>query len=195
MTAGGKETEIKLVVHDLPAVRRQLRRLGLRVHTPRSFEQNTLYDTARNRLRRQGALLRLRCVGGRHRLTFKGPAGPSRYFKVREEWETAVEDPVATQRLLAGLGFIPHFRYEKFRTELVARHGKGGCVMLDETPIGNFLELEGSCAWIRRLARALGAGPRDFIVQDYTELYFDWCRCRGRRPGHMVFSHRRRSVR
>lgn len=195
MTVGGKETEIKLAVRDLPAVRRQLRGLGLRVRVPRSFEQNSLFDTPRNHLRRRGALLRLRSIGGRHRLTFKGPAGRSRYFKIREEWETAVEDPVAAQRLLAGLGFIPHFRYEKFRTELVARHGEGGSVMLDETPIGNFLELEGSRAWIRRLARSLGAGPRDFIVRDYTELYFDWCRRRGRRPGHMVFSHRGRPAR
>lgn len=195
MSGGGKETEIKLAVGDLAGVRRQLRRLGLRVRAPRSFEQNTLYDTARNCLRRRGALLRLRSVGGRHWLTFKGPAGRSRHFKIREERETAVSDPVAAQRLLAGLGFVPRFRYEKFRTELAARHRAGGCVMLDETPIGNFLELEGGRGWIRRLARGLGASPRDFIVRDYASLYLAWCHRRGCRPGHMVFSPRRRSGR
>lgn len=191
MSSGGKETEIKLAVPDLAAVRRRLRQLGLRVRAPRGFEQNTLFDTPRGDLRRRGALLRLRSIAGRHRLTFKGPAGRSRHFKIRQEWETAVDNPAAARRLLAGLGFLPRFRYEKFRTEFGAPAGVGA-VMLDETPIGDFLELEGSRAWIRRLARAFGAAPRDFIARDYTELYLDWCRRRGRRPRHMVFPAGRR---
>ena len=190
MSAGGKETEIKLAVADLRAVRRQLRRLGLRVRAPRRFEQNTLFDTARGELRRRGAMLRLRSVGSQHRLTFKGPAGESRHFKVRAEWEAAVDDPVAVRWLLAGLGFAPRFRYEKFRSEFAPRGRAGGCAMLDETPIGNYLELEGSRRWIRSLARALGFAQRDFIVRDYARLYFEWCRRRSRRPTHMVFPSR-----
>lgn len=193
MSVGGKETEIKLAVRDLTAVRRQLRRLGWRVRVPRSFEQNTLFDTPRSDLRRRGALLRLRSVAGLHRLTFKGPAGRSAHFKIRQEWETSVDDPAGARRLLIGLGFAPRFRYEKFRTEFVPRAGQQrGCVMLDETPIGDFLELEGSQGWIRGVARELGAAPRDFIARDYTQLYLDWCRRRGRRPTHMVFPSPRR---
>jgi adenylate cyclase class 2 len=66
--------------------------------------------------------------------------------------------------------------------------------MLDETPIGNYLELEGNPAWIRRLAGRLGAEPREFITKDYGALYAEWCRRRGRKMTDMIFRrHPRRS--
>ena len=44
------------------------------------------------------------------------------------------------------------FKYEKYRTEFA--DAAGGTVTFDETPIGNFLELEGSGAWIDEMADA-----------------------------------------
>lgn len=182
MRHGGKETEIKLALRSAASARRVLRRLKFRILARRSFEENTLYDTAARTLRRRGVMLRLRSVNGRHWLTFKGPAIRSRRYKVREEWETELASPSAAREILAALGFEPVFRYEKFRTVYAGRgRWRGGEVMLDETPIGAFLELEGRRAWIRRLARALGAGPDYFITQTYAALYADWCR-RHRRP-------------
>lgn len=189
MRAAGKETEVKLAIGRAAPMRERLRRLGFRVRQPRGLEVNLVLDTARRRLRRRGCLLRLRSANGRHWLTFKGPAAASRRYKIRDEWETELADPSAARALLAALGLEPWFRYEKFRTVLAGRgRWRGGEAMLDETPIGNFVELEGSRRWIRRVARELGAVPAEFITQSYAALYSDWCRRRRRPLRHMVFA-------
>lgn len=197
MRLAGKETEIKLVVRDPAAWRRRLRRQGFRVVQPRAFEQNTLFDTPARTLRRRGLMVRLRSVNGRHWLTFKGRAAASRRYKVRAEFETELADARTAGEILAGLGFEPVFRYEKFRTVYQARARRrtrseasargGGEVLLDETPIGNFAELEGSRSWILRVAQALGATPDEFITKTYAALYADWCRQMRRPFAHMVF--------
>lgn len=189
MRSGGRETEIKLALPDAAAVRRRLRQWGFRVSQPRGLEENILFDTPGRALRRNGCMIRLRGVRGRYWLTFKGPAGKGRRYKMRAEAETELSQPRAARRILAGLGFKPVFCYQKYRTVYLGpQRWSGGEVMVDETPIGDFLELEGGPAWIRRLARALGASPEEFITQDYAALYTDWCRRRGRPVGQMVFS-------
>jgi adenylate cyclase class 2 len=126
-------------------------------------------------------------------LTFKRPGGASAQFKVREEFETTVAQPSVLREVFAALGLEPVFRYEKYRTVFVGgRRWRGGEVMLDETPIGVYVELEGSRAWILRTARELfGAAPERFITKNYAALHIDWCRERGQPFGDMVFwSHR-----
>ena len=186
----GQEIEVKLAVGSAALARRRLRAAGFRLRQRSSFESNTLFDTPEGALRRRGCLLRLRTVGRRHWLTFKRPGAASKHFKVREEFETEIMDAGAARRVFAALGLEPVFRYEKFRASYAWR---GGEAMLDETPIGTFIELEGSRGWIRRAALVLlGAEPARFITQNYARLYADWCR-RHRRPvRHMVFSSRRR---
>ncbi|MCI0403909.1 MAG: adenylate cyclase, partial [Acidobacteria bacterium] len=82
---------------------------------------------------------------------------------------------------------------QKHRTVFVGgRRWRGGEVMLDETPIGVYVELEGGRAWILRTARDLfDAGPERFITKNYAALQIDWCRERGRPFGDMVFPSRR----
>lgn len=189
MRRAGKETEIKLRIENAAGVRARLLRAGFRVVQKRALERNLLYDTPAGALRRLGLLLRLRSVGRRHRLTMKGPSRPARHFKVREEVETEVSNPKAIAAALAGLGYRPFFRYEKLRTVFAARNRwRGGEVMIDETPIGAFVELEGPQAWIRRAAAELfAARPRAFITANYRMLYHGWCRRNRRRPGDMTF--------
>jgi len=183
------ETEIKLrLAGDLREIRRALRALGFRVRKPRVFESNVLFDNLKRSLRKHGKLLRVRRSGSRGLLTFKGPSEPSRY-KRRSETETRLHDTAAMQAIIEHLGYHAVFRYEKFRTEYAAGDG-GGEVLLDETPIGNFLELEGSPRWIDRTARRLGFSPADYINRSYGYLYLAWCRERRVRPKDMVFKGR-----
>lgn len=193
MRVGGKETEIKLAVGSAADVRKLLRRAGFRVRHRRSFENNVVFDTADRAFARRGCLLRLRTYAYHHSLTFKRPAGATTQFKVRQELETSVEQPAVLREIFATLGLEPVFRYQKYRTVLAGgRRWQGGEVMLDETPIGVYVELEGSRGWIRRAAHDLfGAGPERFITKNYTALHMDWCRERGRPFGDMVFSSRR----
>jgi adenylate cyclase class 2 len=75
--------------------------------------------------------------------------------------------------ILDVLGFAPTFRYEKYRAEW--SDGKGH-VVLDETPIGNFGEIEGKPRWIDRTARALGINRKDYITDTYAPMFFAWKR-------------------
>lgn len=179
------EVEIKLRLADVGAARRALRRAGFRVWRRRLLESNVVFDTPDLALRRAGRLLRLRRAGRQRLLTYKGMAEPGRH-KSREEIEVAVSDGRALHWILERLGMRAVFRYEKYRTEY-QRPGKAGLVTLDETPIGNFLELEGSPKWIDATARELGFAGADYITASYGRLFFEWAASQPDPPSDMVF--------
>jgi adenylate cyclase class 2 len=191
MAKSNLETEIKLRLSSAAAARRLLGRLGFSIVKPRVLEVNTIFDTAPGALRSGRKMLRLRKAGRRHTLAFKGPPISIRY-KSREELESEVGDPAAMWRILERLGYAPVFRYEKYRTEYVGPD-PAGAVMLDETPIGAFLELEGGPRWIDRTARALGFSPAGYITASYGRLYLEHCQSTGIEPTNMVFDRSRRN--
>ena len=184
--ASNLETEIKLRIEKPTAVRRQLARLGLSIAKRRVLESNTVFDTPAGDLRAARRLLRLRQAGPLHTLTFKGPpaGGP---YKSREELEALFTDAASLGRILERLGYTPAFRYQKYRTEYAGK-SRGGVAMLDETPIGDFLELEGPPRWIDRTARALGFSSADYITASYASLYLAHRASNGLAPADMVFS-------
>ena len=113
--------------------------------------------------------MRLRQAGGGHTITFKGPPTTGAY-KSREEIESGVCDAASMRLILEGLEYISVFRYEKYRTEY-AKPRENGLVMLDQPPIGDFLELERPPRWIDRTARALGRSPANYhgeLMDRYT---------------------------
>ena len=185
MAHGGRETEIKLAVKTAGVARAMLRRAGFRVSRRRAFEANTVFDTAARALQSTRRLLRVREAAGAVIITYKGPPEPGPH-KSREEVETRVADAQASVAILQRLGFMPVFRYEKYRAEY-RKSGAPGIATVDETPIGAYVELEGAPRWIDRTARALGYAAADYITSSYGSLYMDWCRRRGVKPSNMVF--------
>jgi adenylate cyclase, class 2 len=184
MSAPHRETEIKVRV-EARAARRLLAAHGFRVRRRRVFESNIVYDTCDLALRRQGRLLRLRRAGRRTTLTLKGPASGLKH-KSRDELECRVPEFELLDQLIRGIGFEPVFHYEKFRTEYSAVKGTG-TAMLDVTPIGDFLELEGEPEWIDQTARLLGFEESSYITASYAALYLDYCRANGGPATQMVF--------
>jgi adenylate cyclase class 2 len=168
------ETEIKFRVEDVPGLTRRLQTAGFTLQTPRSFESNVLYDTPSRAMRARTEILRIRSYAGRWTVTHKrlpdvGP-GEDRH-KHRIETETEVSDGKAMAEVFLSLGLVTAFRYEKWRTEW--RKGEGHCVV-DETPIGDYAELEGSAEWIDRAAEQLGIGPADYSTLSYGRLFELW---------------------
>ena len=166
------EIEIKFRVDDVRGVIRRLRKSGFRQITTRTHEMNTLYDLPGQRLRKRGELLRLRKYGSEWVLTHKAKGKAGRH-KTRVENETKVADGRKMDAILRALGFRPTFRYEKFRAEW---GDDTGHVVVDQTPIGDFGEIEGPARWIDRTARALEIKPEDYITDTYTTLFFKWKR-------------------
>ena len=164
-----RETEVKLRVSDLAAVRQSLRRMGAQLSDQRHLEDNVLFDDAEGSLREAGTVLRLRRTPGAGLLTFKGPRQLQDGVKSREERETKVEDPGALETILRRLGYRPVFRYQKFRESWSHR---GQQIEVDETPIGSFLEIEGDREGIHAVAALLGFSPRDYVNESYVGLFF-----------------------
>ncbi len=173
------EIEIKVRIGPLPPWREKLAALGASVETPRQLEWNQVFDAPGNVLRERGVLLRLRRCGEQSILTMKKQAQRDAAYKIREETEAAVSDFAAMEAILRGIGFNPFFAYEKYRE--VLRLG-GVLVMIDETPIGNFLEIEGEPAAIDGAAALLGFSRGDYITDSYYRLFL----ATGR-SGDMVF--------
>jgi adenylate cyclase class 2 len=165
-----REIEIKFRVADLRALDRRLRAAGLRRVTRRTHEMNTLYDLPGEVLRKRRELLRLRKYGSDWKVTHKSQGKKGRHSS-RIELETGVEDGKTMDAILRGLGYAPSFRYEKFRAEW--SDGKGQ-VVVDETPIGNFCEIEGPSRWIDATAKKLGVKPEHYITENYATLFSDW---------------------
>src|ERR1700722_16071628 len=170
-----QEIEIKFRVGDLRALTRKLRAAGFRLVTRRTHELNTLYDLPGDVLRSRKELLRLRKYGAEWTLPQKSGAKGARHSS-RVELETEVADGKQMDAILRALGYAPSFRYEKFRAEWIDSKmpdGKGQ-VVVDETPIGNFCEIEGPPRWIDATATKLGVKAENYITKNYATLFADW---------------------
>lgn len=182
------ETEIKFRADDLAGLSRRLEAAGFRLRTPRSFESNVLYDTPDRRMRARTEILRIRNYAGHCLLTHKrlpdrGP-GEDRH-KHRIETQTEVTDGGALAQVFFSLGLVAAFRYEKWRTEW--EDGEGHCVV-DETPIGDFAELEGPAEWIDRTARRLGIEQGQYITLSYGRLFDQWKQQQGSTAQDLTFA-------
>jgi adenylate cyclase class 2 len=184
-SGSGREIEIKLRLPSAAAGRGLLERAGFRVLHPRTHDFDRIFDSADGALRARDCLLRVRQSGSRAVLTYKGAAAPGRH-KSREELETELQDAGIAAEILGRLGFNPVFRYEKYRTEF-AIPDQPGVAALDETPIGDFLELEGPPEWIDTTSGRLGFGQPDYITATYAQLYFEQCREKALKPKDMLF--------
>jgi adenylate cyclase, class 2 len=178
-----REIEIKFRVEDVRALSRKLRATGFQLKTKRTREINTLYDLPGQVLRKRKELLRLRSYGPSWKLTHKSSGKVGRHSS-RAELETSVGDGRKMEAILRALGYSPSFRYEKFRAEW--SDGKGN-VVVDETPIGNFCEVEGKPRWIDATAKKFGARHEDYITKNYATLFAEWKQRTGSAAGEMTF--------
>jgi len=206
------EIELKFPIVNLARLQARLPALGFQLDTPRTFEQNTLYDTPARTLRESKQILRLRQYGSLWTVTHKRQAGSAAgsaapRYKVRIETETAVDDGPALGAIFEQLGYAPVFRYEKFRTEwsqtspiidgplftdpmdfidpALANPAKH--LVIDETPIGDYAELEGPPAWIDRTLAALGVDPSTCLTDSYGRLFLAWKESTGSPAENLTF--------
>ena len=178
------EQEIKLEFHSLEAARAAVVASGASMVVPRRLIDDQLFDSTDARLGRAGTALRLRRDGNRALLTVKGPVLPGP-VKSREEVETTIGDARTAERMLVMLGFLPYFRAQKYREEYTvgAAH-----LMVDEAPVGVFVEVEGTPEEISRVSALLGRTPADYRLESYMGLWRRRCQDQGlMEPSDMLF--------
>ena len=181
------EIEVKLKVGDPQEMRRLVVSLGLQERVNHAFEENWIFDFPQKRLRRKGCLLRLRRYNGRSYVTFKCPSTLPSHLKIRKELETEVSNHTMLFQILQSLGLVQIFHYQKYRSifEPKSSRSRKLIVTLDETPIGNYLEIEGTPEQIERTASQLGFSRKEFIKESYLALFaMSRSSCL---PGEMVF--------
>ena len=76
------------------------------------------------------------------------------------------------------------FRYEKYREEYSR---EDVIVAIDETPVGVFVEIEGSEHGISTMAESLGRGPGDYLLDSYRGLFLKYRDARGLSGSDMLF--------
>jgi adenylate cyclase, class 2 len=188
------EIELKFPVTDPIALQASLPHLGFHLVTPRTFEHNTLYDFPARELRTKRQILRLREYGGIYTLTHKriGDSGESSRYKIRIETETTVSDPHAMAEIFHQLGYTPAFIYEKYRSEwshvIDPNSDSLAHLVIDETPIGNYAELEGPTDWIDRTLTELNVDPATCLTDSYGKLFLDWKQLTGSPAEHLTFA-------
>jgi adenylate cyclase class 2 len=179
------EVEIKFRIQDRESLRTSLQQLGFSEITSRTHEMNTLFDLPGKPLRARGEVLRLRKYGDQWVLTHKAKSQHAGPHKSRVETETRVQSGEKMEAILRALQFDPSFRYEKFRAEWKRDEGH---VVVDETPIGDFGEIEGPPEWIDAVAGQLGIQQTDYITDTYAGLFFAWKKRTGSPADEMTYA-------
>ena len=186
--SGNLEIEVKLKIANLNEMRRLVLSLGLEEKVNRAFEENWILDFPQKRLRQRGCLLRLRHYNGRSYVTFKSPSTQASNLKIRKELETEVSDHAILFQILQRLGLVQIFRYQKYRSIFEPKSPRSRArviLTLDETPIGNYMEIEGPPKHIEKIASQLGFSKKEFIKESYLALF---ARIHNSSlPGEMVF--------
>ncbi len=183
MTTTTIEREIKLRFESAEEAREVILACGATPLLGRRLQEDCLLDSDDEDLRRRRCVLRVRMENGKSRLTFKGPVQAG-LMKIREELETVVGDGDILLRVLKELGLHVWFRYEKYREEFAY---EDVIIAIDETPVGTFVEIEGSEHGISAAAESLGRSTSDYIVDSYRGLFLQHREAFGFDGHDMVF--------
>ncbi len=149
-------------------------RLGGGLIQPRVLETNLRFDNSNGDFQREGRVLRLRRDDA-IRLTYKDGSQLLDGALTRREIEFSVSNFDSAKQFIEALGYRVIFVYEKFRTtfELDGNH-----IMLDETPIGNFIEIEGAMETLKPIAKRLGLNWDAAVPASYHTLFKRVCEAR-----------------
>jgi adenylate cyclase class 2 len=161
------EIEVKFYLKQLEPMRQRVMALGA-TSLGRHFERNLCFDDADHHLRQRNILLRLR-KDAKVRLTLKAPSRETDPgFKTYEEIEIGVESLERCRAILEALGFHTEQTYEKWRETFTLGQTH---IVLDTTPYGDFVEIEGEKQYIRTVSDQLGLAWKERILLNYLAIF------------------------
>lgn len=174
------ETEVKIKIDNLDAIKNKILEMRAELFKKRALQVDIAYDS-KNKLKKNGECLRIR---DNTILTYKGPKQKGSKMKIREEIEVMVDNGKYLEEILGKLGYFAVQKKEKYRESYIFHLTQ---ICLDETPMGSFLEIEGSKEGVLDVAKRLGFCEKDFNSQSYGQIWEEYAK-KNKIKGEMVFS-------
>jgi adenylate cyclase class 2 len=163
-----QEREAKFYIRDIERLDARLRSTGAELTQPRLLERNYRLDTPEGNLQQAGRVLRIR-KDDQVRVTYKDNARNEAGVITRTEIEFTTDNLEITRTFFEALGYPVSVVYEKYRR--VYQLGDVE-VMLDEMPIGAFVEVEApSNTLIDGVTQMLGLDRSKAIPASYLALF------------------------
>ncbi len=138
----------------------------------KDFQRTIRMDTPNMDLQKKGIFLRV-CSGLGNAITLKVKKEENKDFKLRDEYETKVEDINVLSRIFSILGFSKHFVMEKYRANFLH---KNVMISIDELPFGIYVEFEGEPKDINSVVKELGFENSERITATYWHLFDNYLR-------------------
>jgi predicted adenylyl cyclase CyaB len=160
------EVELKSVVDDLARCRAAVERAGASLVFEGRLEDRR-WDTPDRAMAAKDHVLRVRVYrGGGHvraELDWKGPTRRDATYKLRDEIETSVTDPLALSEILEQLGYEVSIAIDR---EIMQYDLAGAMVRFERYPrMDDLVEVEGAPEQIEDAINVLGL-PRDGFTTD-----------------------------
>jgi adenylate cyclase, class 2 len=179
-----QEIETKFLVRDIHTIELRLIELKADILKTRCLEKNFRFDTKENKLSSESKVLRLR-QDSQQWMTYKEPGGFIDGIPTRKEIEFSISDLHAARSFLEALGFSVIQTYEKYRAVYILNNTR---IMVDELPIGNFVEIEGDeVQLIKKVASDLNLRWELRVDHSYLTIFNTLCLTKGIEPRDLSF--------
>lgn len=172
------EIELKLRVDDLDIVEERLKALKARL-VKKVHQKSLLFNAPFAEFEKRDQTLRLHIETDENGTSqsifgFKDTAATNELgHRSRPEYETAIDDPEALQKILEAVGFYVSITLEKDRA---LYKFNGVEVALDQFDFGSFVEIEGTSKDIEKARADLDLSEAEVLTQGYVYL---WAQAKG----------------
>lgn len=157
------ETEVKIEIDSVEQIRQKLVEMKAELFKKKALQTDIYLDNGRLRKKDQTLKIRDNAI-----LVYKGHSQKRKNIRSSEEIEVMVDNGSYILHLLEKLGYTRYWKKELYR-ECYLYHMTQICI--DETPMGNFIEIEGKKEDIINIAKQLGFSQKHFIADGYGKLW------------------------
>jgi len=168
------EIEVKFEISNIRKIQQGLKKIGAK-KISKVLQQDISFDDENETFMKQDKLLRVRKEGDNVILAFKSKKKKAR-FKEAEEIEIKVSDFKKTKGILKRIGFYPMGEFRKTRERWDFKNSE---ILIDQTALGNFLEIEGTKKEIEEIIKLLELDSKKRSSKTYHELYKEYCKKKG----------------
>jgi len=171
-----KEIEVKFKIEDIDKLHLDLEEAGYHLVDKVYQKTYSLWDKFRY-LSRKGIFIRTRQDGDKHTFTVKTrDLNLKSEYAERNEYNVEVEDAGKVAEMLKIIGFDDMRVLEKYRETW---EGFDVDVVIDYTPIGDFMEIEGEKEEIDAFIERFNLNGLPRITMAYWDVYREDCKAKG----------------